>query len=107
MTYTEMSATDAVNHFAKSETYKELWKGERNSTNKEYAWARKIVNDASKGQVSETRARLLIEQYGGQSYRVNTCFEVAVQQPNGPAFKAALEKIWAENEGEEVETKTS
>jgi hypothetical protein len=104
MQYTEMSATDAVNHFAKSETYKDLWKGTRNSTNKEYAWARKIVNDASKGQVSETRARLLIEQYGGQEYRVNTCFEVAVSDANGSTFKAALENIWAEKEGEEVET---
>ena len=152
MLYKETTAVEAVKHFAKH-IFPTLFVGQRNKDNKEYHRVFRIVQAAERGKVSETRARDVLWKYGGLSYRITNCFEVAIQNPciycgsecrevnvfseefrgqtltyakyvctadpnhfwqsgkqmdetraNGPAFKEALEKIWAEG-GEEIETK--
>lgn len=101
--YETKTAAQAVCHFREN-GFKALWPKQRKMSNPEYAWALKIIQDARAGRVSEKRAKALLEKYGGEQYRVTTSFEVAVAHSNGPAFKEALEKIWAEG-GEETETK--
>lgn len=104
--YETKTAAQAVCHFMEH-GFKALWPKQRKMSNPEYAWALKIIQDARSGSVSEKRAKALLEKYGGEQYRVTTSFEVAITHSNGPAFKAALEKFWAENEGEETETKNT
>lgn len=105
MLYEKMTAAQAVLHFAENRykvEFSEVWgKWGRRERDR----VRKIIHDAKVGRVSDRRAKALLEKYGGEGYRVSSVFEVAVTHSNGPTFKAALEKFWAENEGEEIETK--
>lgn len=104
MLYEKKTAAQAVLHFAENE-YKIILPHLYRDGAREYDRVRKIIHDAKLDRVSDRRAKALLEKYGGEGYRVTSVFEVAIQQPKGPAFKAALEKIWAENEGKETETK--
>ena len=104
MLYEKKTAAQAVLHFAENE-YKIILPHLYRDGAREYDRVRKIIHDAKLDRVSDRRAKALLEKYGGDRYRVTSVFEVAVPDANGPAFKAALEKIWAENEGEEIETK--
>lgn len=104
MLYEKKTAAQAVLHFAENE-YKIILPHLYRDGAREYDRVRKIIHDAKRGRVSDRRAKALLEKYGGEGYRVTSVFEVAVTEPNGPAFAQALEKIWAENEGELDETK--
>lgn len=102
MLYEKKTAAQAVLHFAgNGYNIKRYEMNDRQERDR----VRKIIHDAKLDRVSDRRAKALLEKYGGEGYRVTSVFEVAVPDANGPAFKAALEKIWAENRGEEVETK--
>jgi hypothetical protein len=81
MIYKTTTAKDAVLHFAKSDTWLNLWPGNRNGKNKEYSRCAKIIQDAQAGKVSDERARGLLWTYGGLAYRVSSTFEVAVKNP--------------------------
>ena len=101
MQYTETTASAAFLHFAEN-VFPGLFKGQRNGLNKDYKRAYSIIRDAKAGTVTDDRAKALLEKHGGGLYRVNVRFEVGVSEPNGPAFKAALEKFWSENENTEL-----
>ena len=102
MLYEKMTAAQAVLHFAEHGYRVEVYEM---SGQRERDRVRKVIHDAKKGRVSDRRAKALLEKYGGEGYRFSSVFEVAITHSNGPTFKAALENIWAENEGEEIETK--
>lgn len=80
-----MTACEAVKHF-EANGWKSLWPGNRNGKNKEYSWGQKIIQDAHDGKMSDTRARALLERFGGEAYRVTSAFEVEVGDSSGPAF---------------------
>ena len=84
MQYTETTAAAAVLHFADN-VFPTLFKGERNPKNKEYKRVYSILRAARAGIVSEDRARALLNEYGGESYRVTVRFEVAVIEDNSQA----------------------
>jgi len=93
MIYKTTTAKDAVLHFAKSDTWLNLWPGNRNGKNKEYSRCAKIIQDAQAGNVSDERARWLLWTYGGLTYRVSSTFEVAVTEGNGVAFGEAAKAL--------------
>jgi len=54
-----------------------LFKGERSPRNSDYKNAYDLIRAAKAGNVSEARARALLEKHGGEMYRVTVRFEVA------------------------------
>lgn len=99
MQYTETTAAKAVIHFA-DHVFPGLFKGQRGPRNSEYKNAYDIIRSARAGNVSEARAKALLEKHGGKLYRVTVRFEVAATKGNGAQFKAGLETIWAIPDGE-------
>ena len=81
MEYNEVTPIEAVTHFA-SHVFPTLFKGQRNPRNPEHKNAYDIIRDARNGKVSESRARALLEKFGGQDYRVTTAFEIKVTETN-------------------------
>ena len=77
MVYEKMSAADAVKHF-EANGCKEVLSRLKSSDVKEYDRVRKVVNDAKLGRVSDKRAGLMLEKYGGGRYMVSIHFEVAL-----------------------------
>lgn len=77
MVYEKMSAADAVKHF-EANGFKEVLSRLKSSDVKEYDRVRKVVNDAKLGRVSDKRAGLMLEKYGGGRYMVSIHFEVAL-----------------------------
>lgn len=77
MQYETKSAAEAVKHFEQN-GYKDILPSLKQSKKNEYDRVRKIISDANRGRVSDARARNLLEKYGGDSYRVTTFFEVAI-----------------------------
>jgi len=76
--YKKFTAAQAVLHFAKNGY--NIKRYEMNTRN-ERDRVRKIIHDAKKGRVSDSRAKALLEQYGGEGYRVSSVFEVAIKTP--------------------------
>jgi hypothetical protein len=76
MNYRELTACEAVLDFERR-VWPELFKRSRRPDNAPYKWAYTIIKDAKRGRVSDSRARALLEMYGGDAYRVTTSFEVA------------------------------
>jgi hypothetical protein len=77
MQHGKLTAAEAVKHF-EANGYKDVSAALKASDLKEYNRVRKIVNDARLARVSDTRAGLLLEKYGGGRYVVSVHFEVAV-----------------------------
>lgn len=90
--YKQMTACEAVKHF-EANGWKSLWPGNRNGRNKEYSWGQKIIQDAHGGNMSDTRARALLEKFGGEAYRVTSAFEVEINESNGPAFAEGVKAL--------------
>ena len=86
MIYEKKSAVDAVLHFEKFR-FKEAFAG-KTASNKEYDRAYKIIKAARLGYVSDTRARFLLETYGGGRYKCSSVFEVEAGS-NGTDFGEA------------------
>lgn len=85
MLYEKMTAAQAVQHFSKNK-YLGILPVLKERGKSEYDRVRKIIHDAKKNRVSDRRAKALLEKYGGEAYRVNTSFEVAITEGNGKAF---------------------
>ncbi len=90
MTYEKKSAVEAVLHFDKN-GFKDAFAG-NTAANKEYDRAYKIIKAARLGYVSDTRARFLLETYGGGRYKCSSVFEVEAGS-NGAAFGEAAIKF--------------
>jgi len=75
MQFTETTAAAAVLHFAEH-VFPGLFKGERSPRNSDYKNAYDLIRAAKAGNVSEARARALLEKHGGEMYRVTVRFEV-------------------------------
>jgi len=86
MIYEKKTAVEAVLHFDKN-GFKDAFAG-KTVSNKEYGRAHKIIKSARLGYVSDTRARFLLETYGGGRYKCSTVFEVEADS-NGAAFGEA------------------
>ena len=74
MQHGKLTAAEAVLHF-EANGYKDVLAALKASDLKEYNRVRKVVNDARLGRVSDTRAGLLLEKYGGGRYVVSVHFE--------------------------------
>jgi len=72
-----MTARQAVIHFSKNK-YQGILPVLKDLDIKEYNRVRKVVHDAVVGRISDKRAKMLLEKYGGDTYRVAVKFEVAV-----------------------------
>jgi hypothetical protein len=83
MIYEKKSAVEAVLHFEKN-GFRDAFAG-KTGGNKEYDRAYKIIKSARLGYVSDTRARFLLETYGGGRYKCSSVFEVEAGS-NGAAF---------------------
>lgn len=77
MHYEKMTAAEAVKHFEQNGC-KDVLSRLKSSDVKEYDRVRKVVNDAKLGRVSDKRAGMILEKYGGGRYVVSTTFEVAL-----------------------------
>jgi hypothetical protein len=77
--YETKTAAEAVQHFERNE-YPDILPELKQGEKAEYDRVRKIINDARLGRVSDTRARALLQKYGGENYRVTTAFEVAISE---------------------------
>lgn len=77
MQYETMTARQAVIHFSKNK-YQCVLPALKDLDIKEYNRVRKVVHDAVVGRISDNRAKMLLEKYGGDTYRVAVKFEVAV-----------------------------
>jgi len=77
MQYETMTARQAVIHFSKNK-YQGILPVLKDLDKKEYNRVRKVVHDAVIGRISDKRAKMLLEKYGGDTYRVAVNFEVAV-----------------------------
>lgn len=86
MIYEKKSAVEAVLHFDKF-GFKEAFAG-KTVANKEYDRAYKIIKAARLGYVSDSRARFLLDTYGGGRYKCSSVFEVEAGS-NGAAFGEA------------------
>lgn len=77
MQYTEKTASEAVLHFAEH-VFPTLFKGKRkpDGEGKEYKRVYQVIRDAKAGKLSEARAKAILQEYGGEAYRVTTRFEV-------------------------------
>ena len=70
-----------------------------------YDQCKKAIYSAhNEGITFERAVRILTKYAPPGAYQITEKIE-ATADANGPAFKAALEKIWAENEGDLDETK--
>ena len=79
--YKTTTATSAVLHFSEH-GFRLAFKGKTGKGNPDYFRAVQIIKSArSEGGVSDERARWLLENYGGEVYRVESRFEVAIQNP--------------------------
>ena len=80
MEYTATTATAAVLHFAEH-GFRPAFKGKTGKENPDYFRAVQIIKSAkSECGVSDERARWLLENYGGEMYRVESRFEVAITE---------------------------
>lgn len=79
MTYKEVTAVEAVLDFEKR-VWPSLFVGNRNPFNTEYKRTLEIIKSARAGTVSAGRAWRLLEKYGGDLYRMETTFEVAITE---------------------------
>ena len=77
MQYEKMTAANAVKHF-EANGCKEVLTRLKSSDLTEYDRVRKVVNDAKLGRVSDKRAGMMLEKYGGGRYIVSIHFEVAL-----------------------------
>lgn len=77
MQYAQMTAAEAVLHFA-DHIFPTLFKGNRNPKDAEYKRVYSIIRAAKAGTVSEERAKSLLQKHGGDMYRVTVLFEVVV-----------------------------
>ena len=91
MTYKEITLKEAIQDFREN-VFPGLFEGERKPDNKKYKWVYSILMDDEKFEVSETRAKKLLEKYGGDRYRVNTSFEVMIDE--SPSCYADNSKGW-------------
>lgn len=95
MLYKETTAAEAVKHF-EEHVFPSMFVGARNKDNKEYHRVFRIIQAAKSGDVSDTRAKWLLETYGCGRYKCSSVFEVEAGS-NGTAFGEA-----ARNFGEEL-----
>lgn len=72
-----MTARQAVIHFSRNK-YLGILSVLKDTDKKEYNRVRKVVHDSVVGRISDKRAKMLLEKYGGDTYRVAVKFEVAV-----------------------------
>ena len=79
MLYEKKTAAEAVQHFEKN-GYRGVLPILKQGGQREYDRVRKIISDANKDRVSDSRARALLTKYGGDIYRVETTFEVAITE---------------------------
>ena len=80
MLYEKKTAAEAVQHFEEN-GYRGVLPILKRGGKREYDRVRKIISDANKDRVSDNRARALLTKYGGDLYRVETTFEVAITEP--------------------------
>lgn len=85
MVFEKMTAAQAILHF-EANGCKEVLTRLKSSDVKEYDRVRKVVNDAKLGRVSDKRAGLMLEKYGGGRYMVSIHFEVALVETQNEAL---------------------
>ena len=83
MLYEKKTAAEAVQHFEKN-GYRGVLPILKQGGQREYDRVRKIISDANNARVSDSRARALLTKYGGDLYRMETTFEVAVTETKIP-----------------------
>lgn len=91
MLYKETTAAEAVKDFEKH-VFPSMFVGARNKWNKEYHRVFRIIQAAKSGTVSDSRARFLLETYGGGRYKCSSVFEVEAGS-NGAAFGEAARTL--------------
>lgn len=75
MVFTKATASEAVLHFERHH-FQDVFKGASKAGAKDYFRAYHIIKSAKAGNVSDKRARWLLETYGGGRYKCSTVFEV-------------------------------
>lgn len=91
MLYRKTTAAEAVIDFDEH-VFPTMFVGARNKGNKEYHRVFRIIQAAKSGTVSDTRARFLLETYGGGRYKCSSVFEVEAGS-NGAAFGEAARNL--------------
>lgn len=81
MLYEKKTAAGAVKHFEQN-GYKDVLQELRRSDKKEYDRVRKIVNDASRGNVSYIRVKALLEKYAAGVYQFTEVIHCPVFELN-------------------------
>ena len=87
MLYRKTTAAEAVIDFDEH-VFPTMFVGARNKGNKEYHRVFRIIQAAKSGKVSDTRAKWLLETYGGGRYKCTSVFEVEAGS-NSAAFSQA------------------
>lgn len=79
MNYKAVTAAEAVLDF-EQRIWPSLFVGKRTPYNREYKWAHAIIKSAGAGKVSAERAWRLLGKYGGDLYRMETTFEIPIDE---------------------------